>query len=86
MKQISDQDYDIVRALVNQVAAAARSCGVSEVGVRTYITRPMWKAWLRALDMPEESEPGCWHSGFRVYGSETIVVESDAFESISFAV
>jgi len=52
------------------------------------ITRPMWNAFLRGVGVPEDSEPTEWkgaHGTIRVWGSETIVVESQEMWSYSKA-
>lgn len=79
------QDEAIMCALVKQVAKAANNN--SETCVTTFITCPMWNAHLRAVGIPENSEPTKWlglYDTIRVYGSETIVVESDKIASMSF--
>jgi hypothetical protein len=71
--------------LIHQVQLSAR--GSVETEVRTIISRPMWRLWNRELGDPEDSEPTEWlgiKDTNRVYGSETIVVESDALFSFSF--
>jgi hypothetical protein len=78
-------DDKIMLALVKQVSKAIPSWG-NERDVVTYISRPMWKAFLRAIRKPEDSEPTDW-IGFddtiRVYGSQTIVVDSEEYFSYS---
>lgn len=81
-------DSQIAFALIHQVTKAVpATCGANEQSVRTIITRPMWKAWCRFTVSPENSEPTAWlgKKTLRVYGSETIVVESDVMQSVSFA-
>jgi hypothetical protein len=71
-------DFQIMKALMDQVRKAV-PLGGSERDVTTIISRPMWQAWCRAVDMPENSEPTEWlgiHKTMRVYGSRTIVVEN----------
>jgi len=71
-------------ALIGQVAAAADKD--TETTVVTRITRPMWRAWLRAVGEPEDKEPTGWlgiHKTLRVYGSRTIVIESEEMFAIS---
>lgn len=59
---------------------------LNECGVTTLITRPLWRVFLREQRLPEDSEPTGWigHGTIRVYGSETIVVESEEMKSVSF--
>lgn len=78
-------DREIMCALIGQVAHAA--AGKSETSVTTIITRPMWNAFLRATGSPENSDPTAWKwpkETHRVYGSETIVVDSEEMASVSF--
>lgn len=82
-KPVSDDD--VMRALALQVAKAAR--GNTEVDVTTIITKPMWKAFLRAVGEPENSKPTPWlglNKTIRVWGSKTIVVKSKRMASVSF--
>jgi hypothetical protein len=62
----------------------ARENGV-ETDVVTYVTRPMWNAFLRAAKKSENLSPTVWKGmgTVRVFGSETIVVESDDWWSAS---
>ena len=79
-------DDDILRQLIHQVAKAVPK-GENETAVTTVVTRPLWNAWCRAAGIPENSEPTGWdgcHAN-RIYGSKTIVVESDAMAAVSFA-
>ena len=81
------EDHELMSALIGQVRKAVPA-GKSEEAVTTLITRPMWRAFCRALDMPEDSVPTEWlgmHGTIRVYGSRTIVTESDMMASVSFA-
>lgn len=78
-------DTEIMCALIGQVASAAN--GRSEREVKTLITRPMWNAFLRSIGAKENAVPTEWrgiHRTIRVYGSETIVIESDEMASVSF--
>lgn len=78
-------DREIMCALIGQVAKAAS--GNAETSVTTIITRPMWNAFLRAVDAPCDTNPTPWlgiEKTFRVYGSETIVVEGEEMASVSF--
>lgn len=80
----SKEDREIMIALIGQVANAAQ--GSVETKVRTVISRPMWRAWCRAVGVPQNSKPTAWlgiGKTIRVYGSETIVFESDEMVSAS---
>lgn len=79
-------DDKILVNLIIQVASAVPEKG-TELDVTTIITRPMWRAWCRAIRVPEDSEPTDWigQNTIRVYGSKTIVVESDIMAAVSFA-
>lgn len=80
-------DQDVLRALMRQVHRAMPA-GQSERSVKTLITRPMWRAFLRSIKEPENLEPTDWiglRRTVRVWGSETIVIESSEFFSISYA-
>lgn len=75
---------ELIAALISQVFDAAK--GDNEQTVVTYISRPMWREWNKATDSPVDCEPTGWvgiHETRRVYGSETIVVESDHMWSFS---
>lgn len=77
-------DATIARNLMRQVQKAAGDRVETEV--RTVITRPMWKAFLRFTGAPEGTEPTAWlgiKNTHRVYGSETIVIESEDMWSVS---
>lgn len=78
-------DREILIHLIGQVAKAVPK-SKSERNVRTYVTRPMWRAWCRGLGISEDSEPTGWNGSntTRIYGSETIIVESDKMASVSF--
>lgn len=65
----SREDEEIVCALVEQVTKAA--AGGSERDVVTFITLPLWNAFLRALGEEENQDP---RSDLRVYGSKTVLV------------
>jgi hypothetical protein len=86
MKTKTKED-EVMCALIRQVAKAV-PCGGNEPDVRTYITRPMWKLWCIAVGIPLNAKPGPWNSvnSFRVYGSETVIVESPHFLSWSEAI
>lgn len=77
------RDEMVMCALIGQVCSA-RENGV-ETEVVTIITRPMWNAFLRGAKMAEDSSPTVWKGSgtIRVFGSETIVVESDEWWSAS---
>lgn len=86
-KKSLPSDSEIMRALIGQVAKAAN--GDSEQRVTTFITKPMWRAFLRATGSPVNAKPTEWQMGpkcMRVYGSKTIVVPSKKLQSISFSV
>jgi hypothetical protein len=75
---------EIMRALIGQVSKAAG--GDNEQNVITYITRPLWDAFCRATKMPEGCLPTSWrgiNNTRRVYGSETILLESSEWFSFS---
>lgn len=90
---MTPEDKLIMCTLIGQVLVALRAGQrdfpakpSSEMNVRTVITRPMWNAFCRASGIPENSEPTAWlgqHKTRRVFGSETIVVESDEWWSAS---
>lgn len=77
-------DFQVMAALVSQVARAVPKGG-NERDVTTIITRPMMQAFCRATNEPEDSEPTDWLSlaTLRVYGSQTVIVESPAWRSVS---
>jgi hypothetical protein len=77
-------DFQVMVALVHQVSKAVPKGG-NERDVTTIITRPMWQAFCRATNEPEDSEPTDWLSlaSTRVFGSQTIVVESPAWRAVS---
>lgn len=81
-----EQDRFVMMALIAQVSKARPAQG-SERDVRTLISRPMWNAFCRATKLPEDSEPSEWlgTESHRVFGSETVVFESDEMISVSFA-
>lgn len=82
------KDSELVFALMLQVKKAVNygTC-ISERDVTTIITRPMWRRFLRATGDEEDLEPTEWSvkGCRRVYGSRTIVVESDRMAAVSFA-
>lgn len=90
---MNPEDKLIMGTLIGQVLIALKAGQrdfpgkpSSEMNVRTVITRPMWNAFCRASGMPENSTPTVWlgpHKTRRVFGSETIVVESDEWWSAS---
>lgn len=84
-------DNEILCALIGQVqkatsaSARLKPCS-TEVDVVTFITRPMWESFLRAVDLPTNSKPTPWQGidkTIRVFGSETRVIESPLWWSIS---
>jgi hypothetical protein len=74
----------VICALIGQVADAVPPSG-NEQDVITHISRPMWNLWCRAVGEPEHSTPSPQWSlhGNRVYGSRTIIVESDEYFAVS---
>lgn len=73
-------DEEIMIALVEQVQKAA--AGGSENDVVTFITRPMWMAFLRATgekDLHKLPRPG-----LSVFGSRTLLFNREAMEAVSF--
>ena len=83
----NELDQSIFLALIRQVTQAVPD-GQSETSVTTVVSRPMWHAWCRGTGMGENSEPTAWIGNpntQRIYGSETVVVESEKFFAISFA-
>ena len=79
-------DHELMSTLIGQVARAVAP-GKSECSVTTLITRPMWREWCRVVGAPEDSVPTEWtgDSTLRVYGSKTVIVESEAMMAVSFA-
>lgn len=73
----------ITRSLIHQVTKAAAS--QSEREVRTWISRPMWEAFMLEVGTPisEIGKPWQGDKTRMVYGSETIIVESGGFWSFS---
>lgn len=80
------KDSDILRALVNQVSKAAN--GGNETEVVTYITKPMWKRFLKACGLSVLLEPSEWNGEktIRVFGSHTIIIDSKELKSVSFKI
>lgn len=83
-------DEEIMWALIDQVANATASArmqcaSANERSVVTFVTRPMWNAFLRAGHIVEDSAPTPWigDGTIRVYGSETFVVENEGWWSFS---
>lgn len=80
------QASDIRHQLMNQVCSAV-PYGGSERNVTTIITRPLWRMWCESVGLPAECEPTEWLGLLntrRVYGSRTIVVESEALAALSY--
>jgi hypothetical protein len=77
MKKPTQLDQDIMRQLISRVARSMPKGG-SEQDVTTFISRPMWKSWCRAVGIKTNSEPTAWIGvrSHRVYGSKTIIVEA----------
>lgn len=81
-------DQAVMITLIGQVQSAMPPGGV-ETQVRTLITRPMWDAFCRAAGMPVPCLPTEWRpwgGTRRVFGSETIVVESNRMAAVSFPI
>jgi len=79
-------DRDIMMALIRQVAKAVPP-GRNERAVTTVISRALWRIWCRSVGESESSEPTAWlgsQDTIRVFGSETLVFESDELISASF--
>ncbi len=86
MKKKPD-DHEVLRSLINQVQKAAN--GDSETKVVTFITKPMWRAFLRATGTNPNSKPTEWNgikTTIRVFGSKTIVTKSNQMASVSFKI
>jgi hypothetical protein len=84
-------DSEITRALIRQVLAALQDAtigGMTEANVLTYVTRPMWEAFLRYQGLPEVTPPTPWQGvdTVRIFGSETIIVESEEWWSLSMII
>lgn len=88
----AEEEKHLVCALIGQVCGALMAGVVAtgkksltEMDVVTIITRPMWRAFCRGCGMPENCNPTEWKglATRRVYGSETIVIESDEMWSAS---
>jgi hypothetical protein len=78
-------DHEIAYALMEGVSKAVPDKG-SERDVVTYVSRPMWQAFCRAANIPELSEPTLWSNDgecCRIYGSATIVVDTDKMIAVS---
>lgn len=74
----------VMCALIGQVARAAQ--GGTEQDVTTLITRPLWRTWNLAVGNHIDAPPTDWigiEGTNRVYGSKTIIVESEELWSIS---
>lgn len=88
---MSVSDDEIMCALIGQVskamvAAQKTKPAASETDVITYVTRPMWNAFCRAVKVPENSKPTGWngiHGTIRIFGSETKIIESSEMWSYS---
>ncbi len=78
-------DNEVMRVLIGQVSKAVPRGG-SERDVTTIITRPMWRAWCRAIGIPCECKPCAWGSASnhnRVFGSRTLVVDNPKMLAVS---
>lgn len=74
--------------LIHQVQRAMAACEIpmaTEKDVVTFITRPMWRAFLAFHNLPEDTEPTEWQGKdtVRVFGSETRIVESELWWAVS---
>lgn len=84
---ISQLDRSIMSALIGQVAKSVPE-GCAETSVTTIVSRPMWRAWCRGTGMDEDSKSTPWVGNpntRRIYGSETVIVESEQMFAVSFA-
>lgn len=89
------QDTQILRSLVKQVMLAVpKKPGANETDVITFISLPMWKAFLHALHAPEDTVPLNWKDKpmnakpsavCSVYGSLTIVIPHKEMFAVSRA-
>ena len=84
MKTPKKKDREVMHALMGQVASVVKGNAKSERDVVTLISRPMWRKWCADVGEPEDSVPGEWGKSVRVYGSETIIVESEHDFAVSF--
>lgn len=75
-------DEEIMFGLIDQVRKAA--AGGSERNVMTFITRPMWIAFLRAIKHPDLNTLPM--PGLTVFGSRTLLFNRPQFWSMSFLV
>lgn len=81
---------EIMSALITQVMRAAGPTPTPETEVKTYISREMWTLFLIGTGMTRrlalKTNPTGWigmGKTHRVYGSETIIIESDQIFSWS---
>lgn len=89
MKYPSQQDTQILTALIHQVSKATPP-GKPESSVKTIISLPMWRAFNRAIGFPEDFQPKYIPDNHKtnhtVYGSLTVIVASEEMFSFSKAV
>ena len=74
-----DSNLEITRLLVNQVIKTLRSSDdttVSEADVTTIITSAMYEKFC--------DEVGCEYGDTAVYGTKTIIIQSDELKAVSF--
>ena len=77
----------VTNALIDGVRKAQPKGG-NERDVTTVITRPMWRIWNVAMNQHPDTPPTEWSPNpqcNRIFGSETIVIESEKFEAYSFS-
>lgn len=84
----ASSDIHIVCALIDQVTKAVPP-GRSEQAVTTWISRPLWERFMRFCGEDAKVLPTEWLMPIeltrRVYGSRTIIVESELEFSVSKA-
>lgn len=83
---MTDEQRTLVFALIGQVTMARPQAG-NERDVTTVITRPLWQRWNTALGYPPDTPPSEEWIGVhthRVYGSRTIVIESEHEAAVSY--
>lgn len=80
------EEIELLRSLIEGVATNVPEGG-SERDVITLVSRPLWEIWCRMTDLPKDTLPSDWKKDqcARIYGSETILVDSSDFFAVSFA-
>lgn len=89
MKLDSKTFWSLIDGVTNAAKAAG---GGSERNVITFISRPLWRRWNATAGHPPDDPPTAWggpsgkdRKATRwVFGSETVVVESDEYFAVSF--